>query len=136
MEAGILTQVTVGRRNRAFEAPELIETATALERQLGRPKEARSSQSRSRASPRARYTAARIFPLGQKRRVLRYRFSEDLEFTVLEDRPGAVRAAIERVLDRVSQEFGIRAAAACRCVTAFLLPAETVIWTQLESGDL
>ena len=37
MEAGILTQVTVGRRNRAFEAPELIETATALERQLGEP---------------------------------------------------------------------------------------------------
>ena len=35
--AGILTQVTVGRRNRAFEAPELIEAFTALERQLASP---------------------------------------------------------------------------------------------------
>jgi Fic family protein len=33
-EAGILRQVTVGRRNRAFEAPEIIEAFTALERQL------------------------------------------------------------------------------------------------------
>ena len=30
VEAGILKQVTVGRRNRAFEAPELIEAFTAL----------------------------------------------------------------------------------------------------------
>ncbi len=45
-------------------------------------------------------------------------------------------AAIERVLDRVSQEFGIRAAAARPCVTAFLSPAETVIWTQLGLRDL
>ena len=37
--AGILTQVTVGRRNRAFEAPELIEAFTALERQLASPSE-------------------------------------------------------------------------------------------------
>ena len=36
-EAGILTQLTVGRRNRAFEAPELIEAFTALERQLASP---------------------------------------------------------------------------------------------------
>ena len=35
--AGILTQVTVGRRNRAFEATELIEAFTALERQLASP---------------------------------------------------------------------------------------------------
>ena len=35
--AGILTQVTVGRRNRAFEAPEVIEEFTALERQLASP---------------------------------------------------------------------------------------------------
>lgn len=35
--AGVLTQVTVGRRNRAFEAPELIEAFTALERQLASP---------------------------------------------------------------------------------------------------
>ena len=35
--AGILKQVTVGRRNRAFESPELIEAFTALERQLASP---------------------------------------------------------------------------------------------------
>ncbi len=34
IDAGVLVQVTVGRRNRAFEAPELIEAFTALERQL------------------------------------------------------------------------------------------------------
>jgi len=32
--AGILTQVTVGRRNRAFEAPAIINAFTDLERQL------------------------------------------------------------------------------------------------------
>ena len=37
VEAGVLRQVTVGRRNRAFEAPELIEVFTALERQLASP---------------------------------------------------------------------------------------------------
>ena len=35
--AGILTQVTLGRRNRAFEAPELITAFTTLERQLASP---------------------------------------------------------------------------------------------------
>ena len=35
--AGILAQVSLGRRNRAFEAPELIEEFTALERQLASP---------------------------------------------------------------------------------------------------
>ena len=37
VEAGILKQVTVGRRNRAFEAQEIIEAFTALERQLASP---------------------------------------------------------------------------------------------------
>ncbi|MDR2987274.1 MAG: Fic family protein, partial [Nocardiopsaceae bacterium] len=36
-EAGILRQVNVGRRNRAFEAPEVIEEFAALERQLASP---------------------------------------------------------------------------------------------------
>ncbi len=36
--AGILRQLTVGRRNRAFEAPEVIEAFTALERQLASPR--------------------------------------------------------------------------------------------------
>ncbi len=35
--AGVLVQVNVGRRNRAFEAPELINAFTALERQLASP---------------------------------------------------------------------------------------------------
>ena len=35
--AGVLKQVTVGKRNRAFEAPELIDAFTALERQLASP---------------------------------------------------------------------------------------------------
>ena len=35
--AGVLTQVNVGRRNRAFETPELIEIFTALERRLASP---------------------------------------------------------------------------------------------------
>jgi Fic family protein len=35
--AGVLTQVTVGRRNRAFEAPEIINAFTDLERQLASP---------------------------------------------------------------------------------------------------
>ena len=35
--AGVLVQINVGRRNRAFEAPELIDAFTALERQLASP---------------------------------------------------------------------------------------------------
>ncbi len=37
VEAGVLVQVSVGRRNRAFEAPELIDVFTALERRLASP---------------------------------------------------------------------------------------------------
>ena len=37
VEAGVLVQINVGRRNRAFEAPELIDLFTALERQLASP---------------------------------------------------------------------------------------------------
>ncbi len=37
VEAGILRQVTVGRRNRAFEAPEVISAFTDLERRLATP---------------------------------------------------------------------------------------------------
>ena len=48
LRAGVLTQVNVGRRNRAFEAPELIEGFTALERQLASP------EGDTRISPPAR----------------------------------------------------------------------------------
>ena len=37
VSAGVLAQVSTGRRNRTFEAPELIEAFTALERQLASP---------------------------------------------------------------------------------------------------
>jgi Fic family protein len=37
VEVGILRQVTVGRRNRAFEAPDIIDAFTDLERQLASP---------------------------------------------------------------------------------------------------
>jgi Fic family protein len=37
VEAGILRQITIGRRNRAYEAPEVIDAFTDLERQLASP---------------------------------------------------------------------------------------------------
>ena len=37
VEAGVLTQVSVGRRNRAFESPGLIEAFNSLERRLANP---------------------------------------------------------------------------------------------------
>jgi Fic family protein len=36
-EAGVLKQITIGRRNRAFEAKEVIDAFTSLERQLASP---------------------------------------------------------------------------------------------------
>jgi Fic family protein len=37
VDAGILAQINVGKRNRAFEAPKIIEAFTDLERQLASP---------------------------------------------------------------------------------------------------
>ena len=37
VEAGVLVQVSIGRRNRAFEAPELVDAFTAFERRLSSP---------------------------------------------------------------------------------------------------
>lgn len=37
VEAGVLQQITIGRRNRAYEAPEIITAFTSLERQLASP---------------------------------------------------------------------------------------------------
>ena len=53
MEADVLVQITVGRRNRAFEAPELIDAFTALERQLASP------EGDTRVSGPARYVPRR-----------------------------------------------------------------------------
>ena len=48
VHAGILHQITIGRRNRAYEAPEIIEAFTDLERQLASP------EGDTRTSPPAR----------------------------------------------------------------------------------
>ncbi|WP_030513398.1 Fic family protein [Nocardia sp. NRRL WC-3656] len=50
--AGILRQVTVGRRNRAFEAPEAITAFTALERRLASPQGDTRVSDPSRPVPR------------------------------------------------------------------------------------
>ncbi len=54
VQAGVLKQVTVGRRNRAFEAPELIEAFTALERQLASPERDTLTSEPARRVPRGR----------------------------------------------------------------------------------
>jgi Fic family protein len=53
VEEGILQQVTVGRRNRAFEAPDVIDALTDLERQLASPANTRISAP-ARQVPRRR----------------------------------------------------------------------------------
>jgi Fic family protein len=53
-EAEVLTQVTVGRRNRAFEARELIDAFTDLERQLASPRGDTRVAPPSRRAPRRR----------------------------------------------------------------------------------
>lgn len=52
VDAGILKQVKVGRRNRAFEAPELIRQFTDLERQLASPLGDTRSSEPARRVPR------------------------------------------------------------------------------------
>jgi hypothetical protein len=52
VDAGILRQVNVGRRNRAFEAPEVIAAFTALERQLASPNDDTRTSAPARAVPR------------------------------------------------------------------------------------
>jgi Fic family protein len=52
--AGILRQVTVGRRNRAFEAPDIIAAFTDLERQLASPEGDTRAAAPSRPVPRRR----------------------------------------------------------------------------------
>ena len=54
VEAGILRQTTVGRRNRAFEATELIDAFTDLERRLSSPTGDTRTSAPARAVPRRR----------------------------------------------------------------------------------
>jgi hypothetical protein len=52
--ARVLTQTTIGKRNRAFEAPELVDAFTALERQLASPEADTRTSTRARRVPRRR----------------------------------------------------------------------------------
>jgi len=54
VDAGILRQVTIGRRNRAFEAPEVIAAFTDLERQLASPEANTRTSKPVRSVPRRR----------------------------------------------------------------------------------
>jgi Fic family protein len=54
VDAQILRQVNVGRRNRAFEAPELIKMFTDLERQLASPTGRTQTSPPTRRTPRRR----------------------------------------------------------------------------------
>jgi Fic family protein len=57
-EAGVLKQVTVGKRNRAYEAPDIIAAFSDLERQLASPEgDTRSSQPTRRVPPRSKGVA-------------------------------------------------------------------------------
>lgn len=53
VDAGVLKQITIGRRNRAYEVPEIITAFTALERQLASP------QGDTRTSPPVRRVPCR-----------------------------------------------------------------------------
>jgi Fic family protein len=54
VDAGILKQINVGKRNRAFEAPEIIEAFTDLERQLASPEGNTRTSEPARRVPRRR----------------------------------------------------------------------------------
>jgi Fic family protein len=54
LEAGILRQTTVGRRNRAFEAPELVDSFADLERRLASPEGDTRISPPARAAPHRR----------------------------------------------------------------------------------
>jgi Fic family protein len=56
VDVGVLKQTTVGKRNRAFEAAELIDSFTALERQLASPDADTRTSPPSRRVPRRRST--------------------------------------------------------------------------------
>jgi len=51
VDADILRQITIGRRNRAYEAPEIIEAFTDLERQLASPEGDTRTSAPSRTVP-------------------------------------------------------------------------------------
>jgi Fic family protein len=58
VQAGILHQITIGRRNRAYEAPDIIDAFTDLERQLASPTGDTRTSPPSRPTPRRRQVRA------------------------------------------------------------------------------
>jgi hypothetical protein len=61
VDAGILTQVSIGRRNRAFEARDIINAFTDLERQLASPSgDTRSSEPSRPVTPRRPRSLLRV----------------------------------------------------------------------------
>ena len=54
VDAGILRQVKIGRRNRAFEAPDIIDAFADLERQLASPAADTRTSEPARRVPRRR----------------------------------------------------------------------------------
>jgi len=56
VRAGVLRQVTIGRRNRAFEAPDVIDAFTDLERQLASPEGDTRTSKPTRPVPARRRT--------------------------------------------------------------------------------
>ncbi len=54
VQAGILSQITIGRRNRAYEVPEIIDAFTDLERQLASPRGDTRTSPPARTVPRRR----------------------------------------------------------------------------------
>lgn len=60
-QAGVLSQVSVGRRNRAFEAKEIVNAFTDLERQLASPGgDTRSSEPSRTVPPRRPRSSLRV----------------------------------------------------------------------------
>ncbi len=60
MQAGILRQITIGQRNRAYEAPEIIDAFTDLERQLASPAGNTASSLPVRAVPYRQRKGTRV----------------------------------------------------------------------------
>jgi Fic family protein len=55
VQVGILHQITIGRRNRAYEAPQIIDAFTDLERELASPAGDTHASPPSRPTPRRRH---------------------------------------------------------------------------------
>ena len=86
VKAGILRQITIGRRNRAYEAPEIIDAFTDLERQLASPTGDTRTSSPARRVPRRRSARARSRePIRQVAESLVARHGEALEYSANHD---------------------------------------------------